>query len=63
MSVTLVLPDPIAASLCRDAQLADESAGVLLARSHRAANGDMRLLGACCKSVTAGVKAPKLTPN
>lgn len=45
MSVTLVLPDPIVADLCRYARLPDESAGVLLARSHRAANGDLRLLG------------------
>ena len=43
MSVTLVLPDPITSELTRAAALPDETAGVLLARRHRSANGDTRL--------------------
>ncbi len=45
MSVTLVLPDPITSELTRTSGLSDETAGVLLARRHRSANGDTRLLG------------------
>lgn len=45
MSVTLVLPDPIISDLARTSALLDETAGVLLARRHRSANGDTRLLG------------------
>lgn len=45
MSVTLVLPGPIIDDLTRTAALPDETAGVLLARRHRSANGDTRLLG------------------
>ncbi len=45
MSVTLVLPGPITDDLTRTAALPDETAGVLLARRHRTANGDTRLLG------------------
>ena len=45
MSVVLVLPDPLAVELAEKARLPNETAGVLLARPHRTANGDMRLLG------------------
>lgn len=45
MNVTLVLPDPIIGDLARTSALPDETAGVLLARRHRSANGDTRLLG------------------
>lgn len=45
MSVTLVLPDPITNDLIRASALPDETAGVLLARRHRSATGDTRLLG------------------
>ena len=45
MSITLVLPDQIATDLRQKALVQEESAGVLLARAHHAANGDTRLLG------------------
>ena len=45
MSITLVLPDPIINDLLRKTALPVESAGVLLARRHRALSGDTRLLG------------------
>ena len=45
VSITLVLPDPITNDLIGRATSPDESAGVLLARRHRTAHGDTRLLG------------------
>ena len=45
MTRTLVLPDLIGNSLSEQAKLPRETAGILLARLHRAENGDHRLLG------------------
>ena len=45
MSVTLVLADDITTDLSEKAVLPNESGGVLLARTHHASNGDVRLLG------------------
>ena len=44
MTITLVVPDHVRRSLVEQAALPHESAGVLLARYHRAQNGDIRLL-------------------
>ena len=45
MSISLVLPEPLAEDLAEKARLSDETGGVLLARYHQADNGDIRLLG------------------
>lgn len=45
MSVTLALPEPITDDLTQKAALAEETAGVLLARRHQSVDGDIRLLG------------------
>ena len=45
MSISLVLPEPLAEDLAEKARLYDETGGVLLARHHQAENGDIRLLG------------------
>ena len=45
MSISLVLPEPLAEDLAEKARLSDETSGVLLARYHQSDNGDIRLLG------------------